>query len=198
MSDGCTLGGSGEVVFNTTGNNVSLNYLSGNTWTLGGGVLVHGKSGQLGGGFSNSGTVVADTPGETLLINDVINSGNIIAAPGTVSIDRFTQTAAGFLTTGIGGTVAGTSFGVFKFIDTGYFPALNGTFNAVTLNGYAPTANAVFNVASFTKTPTGNFTTTHLDAGNGKAFDLTQTPTAISLKAKTVAGAFAMRSSTAR
>jgi hypothetical protein len=185
-------------VFNTVGNVVTWNVLNGNTWTLGSGIIVHGKSGTVGGGLTNNGLILADTAGETIRIADVINNGNVIAAPGTFTVNKFTQNGAGALTVGVGGTTAGTSYGVFKFVDTTYVPALNGTFNAVTLNGYAPAAGATFNVVSFTKAPTGAFVTKNLDAGNGKGFDLTQTTTAISIKAKSIASPFATRASTRR
>lgn len=188
-----TLGGTGEVVFNT-GGNIASNVMYGNTWTIGNGILVHGKSGTLAGGFTNNGVILADTAGETIQLSAGTNNGNIIAAPGTISvISTFKQNASGAMTAGVGGTAAGSTFGVFKFIDAMLAPALGGIFNAVLLNGFLPAVNAVFNVASFVKAPTGAFATKNLDAGNGKAFDLTQTTTSMSIKAKAVAGPFASR-----
>ncbi|HSV12842.1 MAG TPA: hypothetical protein VLI90_01185 [Tepidisphaeraceae bacterium] len=187
-----TLTGGGEVLFNTAGNNLANNLLSGNAWTLGGGVVVHGKAGQIEG-LTNSGVILADNPGETIQINSVINNGNIISAPGVIRIQRFTQNAGGALTVGIGGTSPGSGYGQFVFFDAVNAPALNGTFNAVTLSGFAPAVGGAFNVATFAKAPTGAFATKNVDAGSGKAFDLAQTTAAISLKGKNVAGAFAAR-----
>lgn len=187
-----SLTGNGEVVFNTAGNNTANNLLGGTVWTLGGNVLVHGKSGIVEA-LTNTGTILADTANETILINSVTNNGNIIAAPGTVRIMKFTQNAGGALTAGIGGTGAGSTFGRFVFADAVNAAALNGTFNAVTLGGFAPAVGATFGIATFAKAPTGAFAVKNLDSGTGKAFDFAQTAAAITLKAKNVAGAFAAR-----
>jgi len=190
---GATLTGSGEIVFNTAGN-VNANVVGGNTYTLGGGILVHGKSGFVTGGASNSGIILSDTAGQTIQLQAVTNNGEIIAAPGSISvIGNFTQNSAGSMTVGIGGTSPGSTEGVFHFTDTIIAPVLGGTFNAVLLSGFLPAAGATFGVASFVKPPGGTFATKNLDAGNGKAFDLTQTTSAISLKAKAVTGSFAAR-----
>jgi Ca2+-binding RTX toxin-like protein len=191
---GATLGGSGEVVFNTSAG-VLGNVITGNTWTLGSGILVHGKSGFIAGSWINNGEVISDTAGETIQLQDVTNNGEIIAAPGIITAQgQFKQNAAGAITVGVGGSTAGTNLGVIKFTDTINPAALGGTLNAVLLSGFLPAAGATFNnVVSFAKLPTGTIATNNLDAGNGKAFDLTKTSLTMSLKAKNVTGAFASR-----
>jgi hypothetical protein len=190
---GTTLTGSGEVIFNTSAGTLA-NVINGNTWNLGSGMLIHGKSGFISGSWINNGIVLSDTAGQTILLQDVTNNGEIMAAAGTISSQgRFTQNAAGSLTVGIGGNTAGTNQGIFKFTDTITPAALGGTFNAVLLGGFLPAAGANFGIMTFAKPPTGAFATKNLDAGNGEAFDLPASGAPISLKAKNVTGAFASR-----
>lgn len=186
-----TLGGNGEVVFNTSGG-TSYNVLGGNAGVIGSGITVRGKTGTVQY-CTNNGLILADAAGETIETVGVTNNGNVMATAGTVKAWTYKQTASGMLTIGIGGA---TSFGKVNFADYTNASVFAGTINAVLLNGYLPAAGATFNVATFAKAATGTFATQNLDAGNGKAFDLTQTATALSLKAKAAAANFAGRSGT--
>jgi hypothetical protein len=191
---GATLGGSGEVILaGTSGRNT----LAGNGITIGSGVTVRGHSGSLGGGMINNGTIIADVAGGTITINDVVNQGNIIAAPGKFKVYRYDGKSSGALTIGIGGTSAGSSYGQFNFSDANYVPTLAGAINAVTLGAYLPGSGTSFTAATFTKAPTGTFATKNLDAGNNVGFDLAQSPTNVVLKAKGLSGGLASRSGTA-
>ncbi|MFT3784872.1 MAG: M10 family metallopeptidase C-terminal domain-containing protein [Tepidisphaeraceae bacterium] len=185
-----TLGGTGEVVFGTSGD-PQINVLGGNSGTIGNGIVVHGKSGYVSY-CTNNGLILADSAADTIRVTAVVNKGNIMAAPGKVEVYVPKLDAAGSLTVGIGATGAGK----FDFKDSTNIPALVGTINTVLLNGFLPAAGASYTAATFVKAPTGAFTTQNLDAGNGRAFDLTQTTAAITLKAKTVAGAFANKTGT--
>ncbi len=188
-----TLAGNGEVVL-ATGGVGARSIISSNGGSIGSGILIHGKSGRLNG-FILNGTILANAANETIEVGGVTNRGNIIAAPGTVKLLNYVQESTGALTVGLGGTSYGVNAGRFQFADPTYASKLAGTFNVVLLNGYLPNPGTTFNFATFTKAPTGTFATKNLDAGNGKAFDLTQSTTSLSLKSKNVTGAHSSRSS---
>ena len=180
---GSQITGNGEVVFNTDAG-AALNRISGNGFTIGSGITVRGYSGTLGGGLTNNGTVLADTAGQNFVITDIVNNGNLISAPGTMTIYRFTQKPAGQLTVGIGGYDAG-QYGQFKFADPTYASVFDGTLNAVFVNNFVPiTLGDTFDIATIAKPATGVFSTLNLDAGNGIAFDLTSTASALTLTSK--------------
>jgi hypothetical protein len=85
-----TLGGNGQINF---GSNTTYSYLysyqTTNTVTIGPGILVHGKYGQLnnnssGGGFINNGTIAADIAGGQFYLYNITNNGSIQALNGGV------------------------------------------------------------------------------------------------------------------
>jgi hypothetical protein len=206
LQDGAKVTGTGEVVFNT-GGSYSYNQFYGYGYTTGvtidAGITVRGKSGRLYNAsgatdkFVNKGTVIADTAGETIQLYYLTNSGSVIAAPGKIAIlYNYKQSSTGSMTVGIGGTTAGTSYGRFTFAN-GTSNTLGGTFNAVSLNNYKPAAGTTFTPLTFdgSGAPAGAFNTKNLDAGNGLAFDFTQSATGVALKAKTVASPFAVKDS---
>ena len=152
--------------------------------------LANGAVTKLGRTLSNSGTIVIDTPGRTAVIDEVVNNGNLIGLGGTVRVGKFKQGSTGQLTVGLGVTATGR----FEF---GEAPALGGSINAVLLNGYTPAAGSTFVLGKLMKPATGNFATKNLDSGNGVAFDLTSTSTALTLTSKSGA-TFASRDAAGR
>lgn len=184
------LNGSGEVLFATGGG--ARNVLSSSSRTVGSGIYIHGKSGRADG-FTLNGVLAAESAGDTIEAYSIINKGNVIAAPGTLKMWRYTQEASGQLTVGLGGTSFGTNAGRFQFMEPTYDTKLAGTFNVVLMNGYSPASGTTFNFATFAKAPVGTFATKNLDAGNNKGFDFTQTATGLSVKAKALTGGLASR-----
>jgi Ca2+-binding RTX toxin-like protein len=186
-----TLNGNAEVVFNGQSSSPQSTVLTG-SGILGAGIVVRGKGGYVGG-LTNRGLIISDMANETIRVASIVNKGNIMAAPGNIEVYSPVVDAAGAMTVGI---ASSTSYGKFKFLDSSVASTLSGSINAVLLNNFLPAANASFAVATFTKPPTGTFGTQFLDAGNGRAFDLTQSTTSLTLKAKSVSGAFANRTGT--
>ncbi|MDB5319981.1 MAG: tandem-95 repeat protein, partial [Phycisphaerales bacterium] len=114
-----SLSGTGSVLFGGTTNNVLFNEsnLAGaaGTFTIGSGILVHGKSGQVlndyGNGTTiNQGTIAADVSGGTFIVNNsngsFVNQKTISAAAGTtMTIGALWTNAAGANVTATGATL---------------------------------------------------------------------------------------------
>ena len=155
------------------------------------GITVHGKGGTISSLtdthaiLNNQGLIDADTAGQTITLagkGSFINAGNLMASPGTVAVKVSTfNNAAGEMTIGIGGTVAGTSYGVISFSGTA---TLAGTINSILINNFVPAAGATFTPLKYAS-KSGGFATSNFDAGNGISFTPTFGATSLSLKAVT-------------
>ena len=159
----------------TTGSDAEIEWLVNNA--AGQVNLANGAVTKLGRTLTNSGTIVIDTPGRIAAIDDITNNGNLIGLGGTIRLGKFKQGSTGQLTVGLNATSAGQ----FEFAEA---PTLGGTLNAVRVNGYTPAAGTQIVIGKLTKPALGTFATKNLDTGDGVAFDLTTTTTALTLTSK--------------
>ena len=134
------------------------NLMAGSTFTLSGTADLGGRTLNLAGTLSGSGTI----------IGTVVNSGQIELTSLLTIQGNYTQTAQGTLNIAIGGTTAGTDYGQLNV--TG-LATLNGTLNVALTNGYLPNAGDSFQVLLFGSV-SGDFATENgLNLGNGLQLD---------------------------
>jgi hypothetical protein len=184
-----TLGGSGTVAF--AGTSASYIYAQGDgtqtgaaALTIGSGVTIHsgGGSGYLRAYYSydsltNQGTIAADAAGESLSLSTsgtLLNSGNLIASAGALSVSvaglsntggitvgpgttfnvsgNFIQSAAGSLSVVLGGSTAS----LYGSIAVSGSATLNGTLNVAEANSFTPSTGNVFTVLTY-GSATGSF-----------------------------------------
>ena len=136
----------------------ATNLMAGSTFTLSGTADLGGRTLNLAGTLSGSGTI----------IGTVVNSGQIELTSLLTIQGNYTQTAQGTLNIAIGGTTAGTDYGQLNV--TG-LATLNGTLNVALTNGYLPNAGDSFQVLLFGSV-SGDFAAENgLNLGSGLQLD---------------------------
>jgi hypothetical protein len=195
------LGGTGGVLFGSSGSNALYSLTSGTTLTLAAGVTVHGAGGTLYGNLVNQGAVAADAAGPGLFFRPY-NTGDTFTNQGTIhatnggSLDiadfqpnagllsagagsiivihgPFTQAAGGTTRVEIGGANT-TAFGQISVDDAA---TLAGTLDLALVNGFAPAVGDSFTILTFASL-SGTFDTVNdTDLGGGHSFVVTYNPT---------------------
>ncbi|HTW95339.1 MAG TPA: calcium-binding protein [Tepidisphaeraceae bacterium] len=201
QSNGQTLGGSGTIVFggtNSAEDVISSGNLDGPI-IFGPGIVIEGNDGSFvvgdntAPGFTNNGVIEDDVPGGTLVIPGpgiLSNNGVIEAAPGTIDFSGSPNETQGYgaITIGIGGTVAGTSYGqIVSQPDTG--PVGNSLYVAL-LPGFTPTAGQTFQIISGSS-QSDSFNQTFTQVGGGDGFNVAYGPSDTTLTATTGGSDFA-------
>ena len=133
--------------------------------------------------FNNAG-VFRKGNGATIFTSVLFtNSGTMMLQKGTVSFNGsagFTQSEAGTLSTDIAGLTAGTDFGWLTLSGPA---ALAGALTVNLIDGYEPNLGDAFAILSF-GSRAGQFGTVNgLAIGNGKQFQASYGPTALTLTA---------------
>jgi hypothetical protein len=169
------------------------------TLTVGPNILIHGAAGTISANIDgltspgnlaliNNGTISADTPKATIIIDMVLtdpntgavtgdatiqNNGVIAAEPGTLKYRGDYDNTGGTLRVGIGGTSPGTDFGQIQItrvsttvggVTTAAGGAFNvaGTLTATLLGGYIPPLDTQYTVITYSSKTGTNFTTLNL------------------------------------
>jgi fibronectin-binding autotransporter adhesin len=136
----------------------ATNLAAGSTFSLSGTMDLGGRTLNVAGTLSGSGTI----------IGTVVNSGQMDPV-GILTIQGdYTQTAQGILTIELDGTTAGADYG--QLVVTG-LATLDGTLNIELANGYLPNVGDSFDVLLFGSV-SGDFATENgLDLSSGLQFD---------------------------
>jgi hypothetical protein len=118
-------------------------------------ILDGGTFDPSGGTIINGGTVTGSGTIDGNVINAAVFEPGTASAGGTIAITgNYTQTSAGTLDIGLGGTAAG-QFGQLAVAGNAN---LNGTLNIIRLQGFVPTSTNVFPVVTY-GSHTGTFPT---------------------------------------
>jgi alpha-L-arabinofuranosidase len=143
---------------------------TGNSGTAGGSIYY--DDADFGPTATNSGSVTAAS---------ITNNGTIKIGAGdnVTATGAFTQTSAGTLQSLLGGPPAGNLFGT---LTVGGTATLAGTLSATVTNGYSPSLNDGFSVASYAA-ESGAFNSYQLPSGSGYVFQPAVNPTYLGISA---------------